>query len=82
MSNKVYNILKILSAPILPAVATLLIGLGEIWNLPIMVPIAGTLTLIATCLSTILAKLSADFFKDKEIVLSTSGVNGDGEGNE
>jgi hypothetical protein len=79
MSGKVYDILKFLSAPVLPAVATLLIGFGEIWNLPIMTPIAGTLTLIATCLSTILAKVSADYFKDKEIVTTTSGVNSDGE---
>lgn len=78
MSSKVYDILKWLSAPVLPAVATLLLGLGEIWNIPIMIPIAGTVTLIATFLGTIVAKSSKDFFKDKEIVPATMGVYGDG----
>ena len=78
MSNKVYNILKYLSAPVLPALATLLLGIGEIWNIPIMTPIAGTITLVATFLGTIVVKSSSDYFKDKEIIPAQTGIYGDG----
>ena len=78
MSNKLYNWLKYLAAPVLPALATLLLGLGKIWDIPILTPIAGTVTLIATFLGTIVAKSSIEYFKDKEIVQATSGMYGDG----
>lgn len=78
MSSKVYDILKRLAAPVLPAIATLLGTIGKIWGLPIMTPIALTVGAIATCLGTIVVKSSKDFFKDKEIVPATMGVYGDG----
>lgn len=81
MSSKVYDALKIVSY-ILPPLATLLIGLSELWNVPILVPIAGTVSLLEGFLVSILGALSKNYFKDKEIVPSTSGVYGDGEGNE
>lgn len=68
MSNKVYNILKYLSTIALPALATLLIGIGEIWNISIMTPIAGTVTLIAAFLGALIVKSSLSYFKDKEII--------------
>ena len=79
MSSKVYDILKWLAAPVLPAIATLLGAIGEIWHLPIMTPIALTVGAVATCLGTIVIKSSKEFFKDKEIVPSTMGVYGDGK---
>lgn len=82
MSSKVYDILKWLAAPVLPAIATLLGAIGEIWHLPIMTPIALTVGAVATCLGTIVIKSSKDFFKDKEIVPSTMGVYGDGKDDE
>lgn len=78
MNSKVYGVLKWLSAPVLPAIATLLGTIGKIWDLPIMAPIALTVGAIATCLGTIVIKSSKDFFKDKEIVPATMGVYGDG----
>lgn len=42
MSNKVYNILKYVALIVLPALATLLLGLGELWNIEIMPKIAVT----------------------------------------
>lgn len=79
MSNKVYDALKVVSY-ILPPLATLLIGLSELWNIPILVPIAGTVSLLEGFLVSILGALSKNFFKDKEIVPSTSGVYEEGEG--
>lgn len=62
----------------MPALATLLLGLGEIWNIPILTPIAGSITLVATFLGTIVAKTSIEYFKDKEIVPASMGAYGDG----
>lgn len=78
MSNQVYDFLKRLASPILPALATLLLALGEIWHIPLMTPIAASVTAVAAFLGAILVKSSADYFKDKEIVPSTLGTYGDG----
>lgn len=66
MSNKVYNILKYVALIVLPALATLLLGLGELWNISMMPKIAGTVTLIATFLGTILQVSTAKYWADKE----------------
>lgn len=79
MSDKVYNLLKYLSAIALPALATLIIAIGEIWGLPIMAPIAATVTAVAAFLGALIVKSSLSFFKDKEIVTTDKGVYGDGE---
>ncbi len=78
MSNKVYDILKRLASPILPALATLLLALGEIWKIPVMTPIAATVTAIAAFIGAITVTSSTKYFKDKEIVNSEMGVYGDG----
>lgn len=66
MSNKVYNILKYVALIVLPALATLLLGLGELWNIEIMPKIAGTVTLIATFLGAILQVSSAKYWKEND----------------
>ena len=66
MSNKVYNILKYVALIVLPALATLLLGLGELWNISMMPKIAGTVTLLATFLGTILQVSTAKYWKEKE----------------
>ena len=68
MSDKVYNVLKYLSAIALPALATLIIAIGEIWGLSIMAPIAATVTAVAAFLGALIVKSSASFFKDKKII--------------
>lgn len=78
MSNKLYDILKRLASPILPALATLLIALGKIWGIPVMTPIAATVSAIAAFIGAITVTSSAKYFKDKEIVQSTMGAYGDG----
>lgn len=82
MSNKLYDILKRLASPILPALATLLIALGKIWGIPVMTPIAATVSAVAAFIGAITVTSSAKYFKDKEIVPSTMGAYGDGGGDE
>lgn len=78
MSSKVYNILKYLSAIALPALATLIIAIGEIWGIAIMAPIAATVTAVAAFLGALIVKSSITFFKDKEIVDASLGTFSDG----
>lgn len=77
MGKKLYDALKVVSW-ILPPLATLLLGISELWNIPILVPIAGTVTLVESFLVSVLGASSKNFFKDKEIVPATKGVYGDG----
>ena len=66
MSNKVYNILKYVALIVLPALATLLLGLGELWGIAIMPKIAGTVTLLATFLGAILQVSTAKYWKEQK----------------
>lgn len=66
MSNKAYNILKYVALIVLPALATLLLGLGELWSIAIMPKIAGTVTLIATFLGAILQVSTSKYWKEKQ----------------
>lgn len=63
MSNKVYDILKWIALVVLPAVATLYLGLAGYWNLPYPEEIAGTITLIDAFLGTLLGVSSVNYAK-------------------
>ena len=54
MSNKVYNILKWIAMIVLPALATLYLGLSNVWGLPYGEEVSTTITLINTFLGTVL----------------------------
>jgi hypothetical protein len=54
MSNKTYDILKNIALYVLPALATLILTLGNIWGIPYAEAIAATITAIDTFLGTIL----------------------------
>ena len=54
MTNRVYNILKWIAMIVLPATATLYLGLSNVWNLPYGEEISTTITLINTFLGTVL----------------------------
>lgn len=54
MSNKVYNVLKWVAMIALPALATLYLGLSQIWGLPYGEEVSATITLIDTFLGTVL----------------------------
>ena len=66
MSNKTYDILKWVSTVVLPALATLTLTIGQIWNLSAWtVPIGATIAAIATFFGAILGVSSIAYNKKK-----------------
>lgn len=61
MSNKTYDILKWIAALVLPALATLVIALAGIWDLPYGEPIGATITAVDAFLGTILGISSKNY---------------------
>lgn len=66
MSNKVYDVLKWIALVVLPALATLYIGLSNYWNLPYPEEIAGTITLVDAFLGALLGISSIQYAKKEE----------------
>lgn len=66
MSNKVYDILKWIALVVLPAIATLYIGLSRYWNLPYPEEIAGTITLVDAFLGALLGISSIQYAKKED----------------
>lgn len=66
MSNKVYDILKIIAQLVLPAIGTLYAALAGIWGLPYAEQIVGTIAAIDTFLGTILQISSYKYKKESE----------------
>lgn len=59
MTNRAYDILKVIALIVIPAAVTCWIAIGNIWGLPYVEEIAGTATAIATFLGALL-KISSD----------------------
>lgn len=66
MSNKVYDILKWIALVVLPALASLYIGLGQFWNIPYPEQISGTIMLVDAFLGTILGISSIQYAKNNK----------------
>lgn len=66
MSNRTYDILKWIALVLLPAIATLYLGLAKIWNFPYPTEISGTIMLIDTFLGTLLGISSIKYAKENE----------------
>ena len=67
MSNKLYDILKVIAQIILPALGTLYFGLAEIWGLPYAQQIVGTIVVIDTFLGTVLGISTVYYKKEKNL---------------
>jgi hypothetical protein len=65
MKNSTYDILKDIALYVLPALATLVLTLGNIWGLPYAEAIAATITAVDTFLGTVL-KISSIKYKENE----------------
>ena len=63
MNNKLYDILKWIALVVLPALASLYIGLGQFWNIPYPEQISGTIMLVDTFLGAILGISSIQYAK-------------------
>ena len=59
MSNKTYDILKMIAQIILPALGTLYFALADTWGLPYGDKVVGTITAVDAFLGALL-KLSSD----------------------
>ena len=62
LSNKAYDILKQIVSIWLPALATLVLAVCNIWGLPYGEAIAGTITALATCIGTIIGISSRNYW--------------------
>lgn len=62
MTNKVYDILKYVAQIVLPAAATLIVALGELWGIQNVKQIAGTIIAIDTFLGALL-QISTNVYK-------------------
>lgn len=66
MSNKLYDILKFIAQIVLPALATLIFALTQIWGLPYGAEIAGTIAAVNTFIGTVLKISSVKYYKEVE----------------
>lgn len=63
MSNKVYDILKWIAMIVLPALATLYLGLSNVWGLPYGEEVSTTITLVNTFLGAVLMISTSQYNK-------------------
>ena len=61
MSNKIYDAIKIIALIVIPAIATLIGTLGEVWDWTNADKIVTTINAIAICIGAIITKLSLDY---------------------
>jgi len=65
-NSKIYDTLKWISTVVLPALATLILAIGQIWNVTAWtVPIGATIAAVATFLGAILGISSIAYNKAK-----------------
>ena len=64
MSNNTYDILKKVALIILPALATLWLTVGKIWNLPYTTEIGATVTAVAVFLGACLEVSSKNYWTE------------------
>lgn len=63
--NKVYDWMKWITIIALPAIATLLLAIGNIWNIAVLTPVAATVTAVTTLLGTLLGVSTISYNKSK-----------------
>lgn len=64
MSNKTYDIWKFIAQYLLPAVATAIVTIFKIWNIPYGPEIAGTIMALDTLLGVILGISTSNYNKE------------------
>lgn len=63
--NRVYDWMKWITILALPAIATLLIAIGNIWDIAILTPVAATVMAVTVMLGTILGISTISYNKSK-----------------
>lgn len=69
MSNRTFDILAYIGRIVLPALATLVIAVSQIWGLPYGEAIAGTITAIAVFLNAILKTKTTKYERELTVNL-------------
>ena len=80
LSNKTYDVLKFIAMVVLPALAALYLGFGQIWDWPETEKVAASIVLFDTFLGTILQIDSVKYKNDPSRMdgfLTANGVNED-----
>lgn len=67
LSNKAYDILKWVCIIVLPAIATLYMGLAKIWDLPYETEIPQTITVVDAFLGALLGVSTINYNKDETL---------------
>lgn len=66
LSNKAYDILKVICITILPALGTLYFALAGIWGLPFGEQIVGTINAVTTCIGIIIGISTSQYNKENK----------------
>jgi len=66
LDNNTYDVLKRIVMYVLPALATLWLTVGKIWDLPYTTEIGATITAVTTFLGACLGISSANYYGGKE----------------
>lgn len=66
-SNKAYDILKWVCIIVLPAIATLYMGLAKIWDLPYATEVPQTITVVDAFLGALLGVSTINYNKDETL---------------
>lgn len=77
LSNKAYDRLKWIAQYFVPALATLWLALGKIWNFPYTVEVGATLSAIDIFLGAVLGISSNNYEGDGKLVINTSDPDKD-----
>lgn len=75
MKNKTYDVLKFITLQVLPPVATLVMVVFQLWNIPYGYEISETLIAIDACLGVILGISNAQY-KRRELPDEEGGAEG------
>lgn len=67
LSNKTYDILKWVCIIVLPAIATLYMGLAKIWDLPYATEVPQTITVVDAFLGALLGVSTINYNKDETL---------------
>ena len=66
MKNKTYDILKEIALTVLPAIATFMVTLGNIWGIPFAIEISATIMAIDALMGAILHISNTNYKKESE----------------
>jgi len=74
MDSRLYDALKYTALVVLPGLATLYFGLGQIWNFPAIEQVVGSVTVVDTFLGLILNKSSNSYVSSPDNLVGAKSV--------